>query len=155
MICYIAMDNHIPMYPVPFWTLLSLTTWSPTAAQHNLVLRATLSLCLLSLEIAGYTTPVFYLCLGTMFPNVHRSIQCSKWVTELLKSIFSVPHLFSWVPITAITLVIVLVAWTSGSPSVALLSLWEGLGQALPHLCDNSYFEVPGCIIAVKPRKLA
>lgn len=55
------------MYPVPFWTLLSLTTWSPTAAQDNLVLRATLSLCLLSLEIAGYTTPVFYLCLGTVF----------------------------------------------------------------------------------------
>lgn len=41
------------MYPVPFWALLSLTAWSCTAAQDNLVLRATLSLCLLSLELQG------------------------------------------------------------------------------------------------------
>lgn len=88
LICYTAMNNHMPMYPVPFWALLSLTAWSCTAAQDNLVLRVTLSLCLLSLEIAGYSTPVFYLCLSTVFPNVHRGIQSSKWVTELLKSIF-------------------------------------------------------------------
>lgn len=94
------------MHPVPFWALPSLTAWSCTAAQDNLVLKATLSFCLLSLEIAGYTTPAFYLCLGTVFPNVHRGIQCSKWVTELLKSIFSVPQLFFCMPITAITLLI-------------------------------------------------
>lgn len=154
-ICYTAMNNHMSMYPVPFWALLSLTAWSRTAAQDNLVLRVILSLCLLSLEIAEYSTPVFYLCLSTVFPNVHRGTQSSKWVTELPKGIFSVPHLFFCVPITAITLLIFLVVWTSGSPSVALLSLWKGPGQALPHLCDNSYFEVPGCIIAVRPRKLA
>lgn len=99
----------MPMYPVPFWALLSLTAWSCTAAQDNLVLRATLSLCLLSLEIAGYTTPVFYLCLSTVFPNGHRGIQSSKWVTELLKSIFPVPHLFFCVPVTAIALLVFLV----------------------------------------------
>lgn len=109
LICYTAMNNHMPMYPVPFWALLSLTAWSCTAAQDNLVLRATLSLCLLSLEIAGYTTPVFYLCLSTVFPNGHRGIQSSKWVTELLKSIFPVPHLFFCVPVTAIALLVFLV----------------------------------------------
>lgn len=145
MICYTAMDNHIPVYPVPFRTLLSLTTWSFVLQPRiTWYLERPWASASWVLRLQG-TPHLSSTCLGTVFPNVHRGIQCSKWVTELLKSIFSVPHLFFCVPITAITLLIFLVVWTSGSPSVALLSLWEGLGQALPHLCDNSYSEVPGC----------
>lgn len=65
LICYTAMNNHTPMYPVPFWALLSLTAWSLVLQPRiTWYLRVTLSLCLLRVQDTPHlsSTPVSAQC---------------------------------------------------------------------------------------------